>query len=194
VLDVGCGTGDLAVMASRCLGPQGEVVGLDFSGAMLRMAAAKAERCPRAGAAPLRWVQAGAEALPLQAAPFDAVVSGFVLRNLYAHIEQILQGVLRSLKPGGHLRFLDLTEPRHPLLRALFRGYLLGPTGLYGALLFGRHYPILYLPDSARRFWKAAEFAAALTRAGFVDIRTHSFLFGTVTLYHAVRPNTPELR
>lgn len=184
VLDLGCGTGDLVIAAAARVSPTGEVVGLDFSSQMLAVAAHKAGA--QAQRAPIRWVQLAAEELPLKEPPFDVVVSGFVLRNLYARIDRILAGVRASLKKGGHIRFLDLTEPHHPLLRRLFRAYLWGPTGLYGALLFGQDYPIPYLPDSARRFFKADEFTQALQRAGFTHITARPFLFGTVTLYHAL--------
>ena len=194
VLDLGCGTGDMALDARKRVGPSGEVVGLDFSERMLAMAAEKARARQDAGAGRLRWVQARAEDLPdcVQASgarPFDAVVSGFVLRNLYADIAPILDGVRGSLRPGGHIRFLDLTEPRHGFLKALFRGYLSGPVALYGAGLFGRDYPIPYLPNSASRFFKADEFVRALDRAGFTQIHAQPFFFGAVTLYHALTPS-----
>jgi demethylmenaquinone methyltransferase/2-methoxy-6-polyprenyl-1,4-benzoquinol methylase len=189
VLDLGCGTGDLSLEALGRVGPSGEVVGLDFSEEMLRVLSEKHRRRPIPGGGTLTLVRGCAEDLPVDARPVDAVVSGFVLRNLYAQIDRVLDGVRRSLRPGGHVAFLDLTEPAHPLLQRLFRGYLLGLAGLYGALLFGRHYPIPYLPDSARRFFKAREFTAALARAGFTGISAQGFCFGTVTLYRAVTPS-----
>lgn len=186
VLDLGCGTGDLAIAAARRVGAAGEVVGLDFSGEMLAVAERKARR--HRLPAGLRWVRRSAQDLPLPGEAFDAVVSGFVLRNLYEHAAVILAGVFRSLRPGGQVRFLDLTEPRHPLLRRVFRAYLYGPAGIYGAALFGRDYPIPYLPDSARRFWKTDEFSRALAAAGFTGIEAQPLMFGGVTLYSAVRP------
>ena len=192
VLDLGCGTGDLALDALRRVGPSGEVVGLDFSEPMLGVLERKYRCRPSAGLGTLTMVQGRAEDLPLDRRPFDVVVSGFVLRNLYAQIGPILEGVRRSLRPGGQFRCLDLTEPAHPLLRGVFRGYMLSLVGLYGAMLFGKDYPIPYLPDSARRFFKAQEFAETLARAGFTHISARSFFFGAVTLYHAVNPVAPS--
>ena len=194
VLDLGCGTGDMALDAWKRVGPSGEVVGLDFSEQMLAMAAEKARAHRDPGSGSIRWIQARAEDLPdcvqvRDERPFDAVVSGFVLRNLYASIAPILDGVRGSLRPGGHIRFLDLTEPRPEFLKALFRGYFSGPVGLYGAALFGKDYPIPYLPDSASRFFKADEFVQALERAGFTQIHAQPIFFGAVTLYHAVKPS-----
>lgn len=188
VLDLGCGTGDLALQAASLVGERGEVVGIDFSPQMLEIARHKHRAQWRRGFGAVTWRCARAEELPLDGAPFDAVVSGFVMRNLYEHIGRILAGVRQSLRPGGHVRFLDITEPRHPLLRALFRGYLLTAVGVYGAVLFGKDYPIPYLPDSAGRFLNADEFPAELAKAGFVDIAARSFFFDSVTVYHARAP------
>jgi demethylmenaquinone methyltransferase / 2-methoxy-6-polyprenyl-1,4-benzoquinol methylase len=187
VLDLGCGTGDLALEAARRTGPMGKVVGLDFSSRMLRVAQHKYDRLA-APKSSFTVVCRKAEELPLAGQFFDLVVSGFVLRNLYENIDAILKGVLASLKPGGRIAFLDLTEPRHPVLRALFRVYMMSFVGLYGAALFGKNYPVPYLPDSASRFLKTNEFVAALKSAGFTGVMAHSFMFGAVTLYEAENP------
>lgn len=194
VLDLGCGTGDLALQAAARVGERGEVVGLDFSTQMLEIARQKYCTLRRPGWGALTLRCARAEELPLEGPRFDAVVSGFVMRNLYEHIDRILEGVRDSLRPGGHVRFVDITEPQHPLLRALFRSYMLTAVGVYGAVLFGNDYPIPYLPDSAGRFLKADEFPAKLTRTGFIDVAAQPFLFGSVTLYHARTPSSQRPR
>lgn len=185
VLDIGCGTGDLAIAAAEAVGPDGEVVGLDFSAQMLEVARWKYRQRRRETIGTFRPLAGRAEDLPLDGQRFDVIVSGFVLRNLYAQIGRILTGVYASLNPGGIISFLDLTEPLHPLVGAGFRLYLLTAVGLYGAVLFGNDYPIPYLPDSARRFCKASEFVRALEHAGFTAVTARSFMFGTVTLYQA---------
>lgn len=185
VLDLGCGTGDLAIAAAEAVGPDGEVVGLDFSPRMLDVAQRKFQRLRGKQSGRFRPFLGRAEDLPIDGQRFDLIVSGFVLRNLYARIGRILQGVHASLKPGGLISFLDLTEPSQPFLRDGFRLYLLTMVGLYGAVLFRKDYPILYLPDSARRFFAAHEFASALEHAGFASVTARSFMFGTVTLYQA---------
>lgn len=185
VLDLGCGTGDMAIAATEAVGPHGEVVGLDFSPQMLEVARQKYQRCRHEASGPFQSLLGCAEDLPIDGPRFDVIVSGFVLRNLYAHIERILQGIHASLKPGGMISFLDLTEPVQPLLRTGFRIYMLTMVGLYGAVLFRKDYPIPYLPDSANQFFKVHEFTRALERAGFTAVIARSFMFGTVTLYQA---------
>jgi demethylmenaquinone methyltransferase/2-methoxy-6-polyprenyl-1,4-benzoquinol methylase len=187
VLDIGCGTGDLALMALKDLGPEGAVVGLDFSEQMLKVAQRRYDRLPTRPSASFRLVHQKAEDLPLDGQPFDLIVSGFVLRNLYENIVPILAGVHRSLRPGGQIRFLDLTEPRGAIRKRLFRFYMMSVVGTYGFLLFGKDYPIPYLPDSASRFLKADEFTTRLEQAGFHDVRARSFMLGTVTLYQGTK-------
>ncbi len=187
VLDIGCGTGDLTLDALDRVGPTGGVVGLDFSAQMLEVAASKHRRRIGPAAGTLRLVRRCAEDLPMGSERFDCVVSGFVLRNLYERIDRILVGIRQSLHQGGEIRFLDLTEPEQWPLDVFFRWYLMIFAGLYGAFLFGKDYPIPYLPDSAKRFLKARDFTKKLTDAGFSQVRMRSFMFGTVTLYQAVR-------
>lgn len=187
VLDLGCGTGDLALMALRKLGPDGQVVGLDFSANMLAIARSRYERLQSRYPGHWRLVEKKAEDLPLPGEKFDFVVSGFVLRNLYENIRLILKGVHESLKPGGQIRFLDLTEPKGSIRKKLFRWYMMTFVGFYGAILFGKKYPIPYLPDSATRFLKTDEFTRALSDAGFTNVTATSFMLGSVTLYGATK-------
>jgi len=184
VLDLACGTGDLALAASFKVGPEGKVVGLDFSGRMLEKARERYAQL-RGSRAPFETVQKPAEELPIGDALFDRVVSGFALRNLYQNIDRILVGVYRSLKPGGEIAFLDVTEPEPFVLKSLWRVYFYGIAGLYGYVLFGKDYPIPYLPQSYRRFYKPAAFLDALRNAGFSEPRATGFFLGSVTLYQA---------
>ena len=186
VLDLGCGTGDLAIGAAKGVGPSGEVVGLDFSPEMLSFARKRVEKWRLNGR--VRFVEAKAEDLPLENRPFDLVVSGFVLRNLYKNIDGILRGVFQSLRPGGRISFLDITEPARPLLLFLWRAYMNSVVVFYGKILFGKDYPAFYLTESAERFLKAKEFVKKLEETGFREVRVRSFMLGTISLYQAVRP------
>lgn len=187
LLDLGCGTGDLAIEAVKKIKNKGEVVGLDFSKEMLKVAETKFKKLGISNAQ-FKLVQERAENLPLpQDKPYDLVVSGFVLRNLYENISKILNGVHDSLKPNGQIRFLDLTQPKNPILRKIWRFYFFTMVGFYGFILFGKNYPIPYLPDSANRFVEPDEFIYALQAAGFREIQTKSWLWGSTTLYTALK-------
>ncbi len=188
VLDLGCGTGDLALAALEKVGTQGEVIGLDFSEKMLSAAAERYKKLGLNGGHNFKLVLKRAEELPLPAEPYDAVVSGFVLRNLYESIDSVLEGVRRSLRPGGRISFLDITEPGNVLVRFLWKAYMRSLVVFYGKVLFGGKYPASYLTQSAARFPKAPAFTHKLKDAGFVEVEAKSFMLGVVTLYQAVKP------
>jgi demethylmenaquinone methyltransferase / 2-methoxy-6-polyprenyl-1,4-benzoquinol methylase len=188
VLDLGCGTGDLSIAAAKKLEGKGEVLGLDFSENMLRYAEKRRRKLDLAASKSLRFVLRRAEDLPLEKEPYDLIVSGFVLRNLYKNIDAILKGVFQSLREGGEISFLDITEPKQPILKTLWKFYMTSVVALYGKILFGKAYPMFYLTQSAERFLKAAEFIEKLKSFGFEQIRTRSFMLGIITLYRAEKP------
>lgn len=186
VLDLGCGTGDLCLDALKRLGNTGEVVGLDFSKKMLDFASRRAQKQGFWQTKHLRFVNEGAQSLPLSDdKPYDMVISGFVLRNLYEMIDRVLEGVRRSLKGGGQISFLDFTEPPNPVILVLWRFYMNSVVALYGKILFGKDYPDFYMTESAKRFVKPVEFVKKLEEAGFKNIQMQTFMFGIITLYQA---------
>ena len=102
VLDIGCGTGTLAVLLKR-IHPGVEVVGIDPDPKALARARRKAER-----AASIRFDQAFSDSLPYPEASFDRVFSSFMFHHLPAdEKEKTLREVRRVLKPGGSLHLLD---------------------------------------------------------------------------------------
>jgi ubiquinone/menaquinone biosynthesis C-methylase UbiE len=103
VLDIGCGTGTLAIqMCAR--EPGVDVVGLDPDPQALARARAKADR---AGVC-VTWQQGFADALPFADASFDRVFSSFMFHHLDAEVKRgALREVARVLRPGGSLHLLD---------------------------------------------------------------------------------------
>lgn len=104
VLDVGCGTGSLALAAKRQVGASGAVFGVDASAEML----ARAERKARRARLPVDFRQAAAQALPFPEAQFDVVTASLMLHHLprTAHAE-FLREARRVLKPRGRLLLVD---------------------------------------------------------------------------------------
>ena len=186
VLDVGTGSGDLAFEAMRAMGGYGEVVGVDFSKPMLDLAEEKRRALAMPGS--MRWEYRKAEDIPFEDEPYDAVISGFVLRNLYHHIEPILKGIYASLKPGGIISFLDLTEQDNVVLRLGSHIYLNTVVRLWSWVCFRNAQSARYLSGSMKRFFKAKEFIQLLESVGFENIQTQSFLLGSVTHYKANKP------
>jgi len=172
VLDACCGTGDLA-LAARAAG--GEVLGLDFSEAMLVRARRKAPD--------LEWVRGDLLALPFPDASFDAATIGFGIRNV-EDLEAGLRELARVLRPGGRLGCLEITRPRG-VLRPFFRLWFDGLVPLAGKVLPGGE-AYAYLPASVRRFPGPGDLAGAMRRAGFADVGWRLLGGGIVCLHVAV--------
>jgi demethylmenaquinone methyltransferase / 2-methoxy-6-polyprenyl-1,4-benzoquinol methylase len=175
VLDACCGTGDLALAAARA---GGRVTGVDFSEAMLERAKRKSSG--------VEWVSGDVLALPFEDVSFDAVTVGFGIRNV-TDLEAGLRELARVLRPGGRLGCLEITRPVG-MLRPFFGVWFDRIVPLLGkALPDGAAYA--YLPASVRRFPGPPELAAAMTRAGFGDVRWRRLAGGIVALHIASRCN-----
>jgi demethylmenaquinone methyltransferase / 2-methoxy-6-polyprenyl-1,4-benzoquinol methylase len=173
VLDVCCGTGDLALAD---LEAGGRVIALDFSERMLERARQKSSA--------IEWVRGDATALPFPDGSFEAVTVGFGIRNL-EDMERGLAELARVLGPGGRLGCLEITRPRG-LLRPFFRAWFDGLVPLAGKVLpGGRAYT--YLPASVRRFPGPEDLGAAFERAGFADVGWRLLGGGIVALHRGVK-------
>jgi demethylmenaquinone methyltransferase/2-methoxy-6-polyprenyl-1,4-benzoquinol methylase len=172
VLDAACGTGDLALAAKRA---GGDVVGLDFSPAML-------ERARRKDAA-IEWVQGDALALPFDDASFDAATVGFGVRNL-DDLAAGLAELRRVLRPGGRLGVLEITHPRGPL-RVFYSLWFDRVVPLLGKVLPGGA-AYAYLPASVRRFPGPDELARLLEQSGFGSVSYRLYAGGIVALHTGV--------
>ena len=108
VLDVGCGTGSLAIAAARVAGREGRVVGIDPSPEMIRWARTKA----RLRRAPVEFIATAGEALPFPAASFDVVTVSLVLHQLPSDALHATAGQIRRvLAADGRLLAVDLGKP-----------------------------------------------------------------------------------
>jgi demethylmenaquinone methyltransferase/2-methoxy-6-polyprenyl-1,4-benzoquinol methylase len=160
-LDVATGTGDLAVELSRRVGPDGEVVGSDFSEEMLALARRKAPE--------LRFEWGNALELPYEDDRFDAVTVGFGARN-FSDLDRGLREMARVVRPGGRVVVLEITTPQRPPLSTFFRVWFDRIVPLIGRLT-GESLAYSYLPSSVRRFPAPEGLAAAMAGAGLRDIR-----------------------
>jgi demethylmenaquinone methyltransferase/2-methoxy-6-polyprenyl-1,4-benzoquinol methylase len=172
VLDVCCGTGDLAVAAHEA---GGKVTGLDFSEPMLERAHGKSGE--------IDWVAGDALAMPFADGSYDAATVGFGVRN-FEDLPRGLAELRRVLRPGGRLAVLEITRPEG-LLAPFYRFWFDGVIPLAGKLLPGGA-AYTYLPASVRRFPDPQGLAKLMDEAGFDEIRWRLFAGGIVALHTGV--------
>ena len=161
VLDVATGTGDLAVELAERVGPGGEVIGCDFSEAMLDLARQKAPG--------LRFESANALELPYDDGSFAAATVGFGARN-FSDLAQGLREMTRVVRPGGRVVVLEITTPQRPPLSTFFRIWFDRVVPLIGRVA-GDPDAYTYLPSSVRRFPDARGLGAAMAAVGLIDVR-----------------------
>jgi demethylmenaquinone methyltransferase/2-methoxy-6-polyprenyl-1,4-benzoquinol methylase len=182
VLDLGCGTGELALTVAR-RATWATVTGVDLSPGMLGLARRRIADSRHARVITL--VRGSAFALPFADAAFRAAVSGFVLRNIDGLAEAFTE-LARVVRPGGRIALVDVTEPPNPVLRRVFDAYFGAAAPALGALA-GRREAYRYLVRSLAQLPPPAEVCRLLTLAGFDQAAARPLTGGIVTLFTAVR-------
>jgi demethylmenaquinone methyltransferase/2-methoxy-6-polyprenyl-1,4-benzoquinol methylase len=124
--------------------------------------------------------------LPFPEKRFDAVVSGFVLRNV-VDVAATLAEQSRVVRPGGRVVCLEMTWPSNPLFRPFFRAYFGGFVPLLGWLLTGRMYAYRYLPRSVEAFLRPDELTKVMEEVGLRVTECRLLSLGTVTVHVGVR-------
>jgi demethylmenaquinone methyltransferase / 2-methoxy-6-polyprenyl-1,4-benzoquinol methylase len=186
VLDLCCGTGDLAFalerVARRGRGVAGgaQIYGADFAHPMLLRAREKAAAMG-SGAA---FVEADAMGLPLADASVDLVTSAFGFRNL-ANYSRGLQEIHRVLRPGGEVGILEFPDSRGVALGGLYRFYFRRILPAIGGAISGSREAYQYLPASVDRFPSAEKMTAMMEECGFQDVSIERWTFGVVSLFRA---------
>jgi ubiquinone/menaquinone biosynthesis methyltransferase len=180
-LDLAAGTGDIAfAIAAR----GAKTVAVDITHRMLQLAAGKLGDF----AAPARvdFITADMTSLPLGAATFDLVTTGYGLRNV-PDLDAAIDEIARVLRPGGRLLSLDFNRPGQPIVRAAYLAYLTIVGSLLGWLLHRDPDTYRYIPESIERYPGAAAVADRLAARGFDDVTVIPLLFGLMSLHLAER-------
>lgn len=184
VLDVACGTGDLTFALKRRR-PQAQVVGADFTPAMLDIARAKAEK----RGLDVTFLTADGTDLPFADGTFDAVTIAYGLRN-FADADAGLREFRRVLKPGGRVVVLEFPPPPQGLFGGLFRFYFRQLLPRIGGLVSGQRGAYAYLPESVLSFLSPQALERHLTDAGFTAVTHKLQTFGVSALHVADVPTT----
>ncbi len=180
VLDVACGTGDLALHTAQAM-PNARVLGVDLSQRMLELARA---RLTTSLAGRLSFATGDLAQLDMPNASVDVVTAGYAVRNA-PDPRQALGELARVLRPGGRLYVLDFFRPRSPVWRSLYLAYLRTTGAAVGWLWHRTPAAYVYIAASIAHFVSCQEFTAWLAPAGLElgDVQTK--LGGGVALISA---------
>jgi demethylmenaquinone methyltransferase/2-methoxy-6-polyprenyl-1,4-benzoquinol methylase len=188
VLDLCCGTGDLAFSLARS--GNARIVGADFAHTMLVRAKEKSAALVASAsgnsAMALSLFEADAMRLPFAEASFDLVTTAFGFRNL-SNYEAGLREIQRVLKPGGTVAILEFAEPRNGLLGGLYRWYFCKVLPKIGGLISGESAAYSYLPKSVARFFRPPELASLMAAVGYRSVDYRVWSLGTVALHTGLR-------
>lgn len=181
ILDVACGTGDLAITLFESL--EARVIGTDFCRPMLERAARKVSTW----AAPIPFVEGDALRLPFQDSVFEGVTIAFGLRNL-ASTEAGLAELLRVLKNGGIAAVLEFSKPPVPGFRAAFDFYFTRVLPVLGGVVSGSKSAYQYLPDSVSSFPDQQQLVSLMKQVGFEQVRYLNLSGGIAALHLGKKP------
>lgn len=178
-LDLACGTGDIAF----ALGARGaSVTGLDVTHRMVQLAQARRLH----DGAHAQFVTGDMMALPFRDGEFDIVTTGYGIRNV-PEIATAIDEIRRVLKPGGLLLSLDFNRPSHPLVRAVYLGYLTVVGSALGLILHRDPDTYRYIPESIRRYPGAEAVSGMIRRQGFASSEYLPVLGGLMAIHRAVK-------
>jgi len=171
LLDVACGTGDVAIEARR-QGVQ-KIIGADFSHNMLSLFNKKSN-----------WiignnVQMVAEQMPFRDNTFTNITVAFGVRNFY-NIQEGFNSFYRVLKSGGKATIIEFSMPKNKLFAGLYKFYFKRILPFIGGLISGNRKAYTYLPESVEEFDMKVDLVKLLQNSGFRKINIYRFTFGIV--------------
>jgi ubiquinone/menaquinone biosynthesis methyltransferase len=181
VVDLACGTGDIAFEAMRS---GASVIGLDVTKRMIELARAKSENLVGGRVIAPRFLVADMTALPFTTSSVDVVSTGYGLRNV-PELSVALAELVRVLKPGGRLLSLDFNRPTSMVLRHAFLAYMTLVGLALGWALHRDSDTYRYIPESIKRYPGAEGITSLLRAVGFAQVRVIPLMLGFMTLHVA---------
>ena len=185
VLDIGAGTGDLALLIEKRMGEGGRVAAADLNAAMLREGNKKIAR--RGLDRRITCFRANAERLGFRDGSFDAVSTGFCMRNV-GNLTAAFTEIRRVLKPGGRFICLEFSRPVRAWLLRLYDWYSFSLLPRIGTLVARDKTGVYeYLPASIRAFPDQERLSHLLREAGFRHIEYRNLSGGIVAIHVAIK-------
>jgi demethylmenaquinone methyltransferase/2-methoxy-6-polyprenyl-1,4-benzoquinol methylase len=181
LLDVGTGTGDIALEALR-LDPTLSVTAMDFSFRMMRVGRMRPD------GQKVLWCHADALHIPFTDARFDAVTSGYLVRNVI-NVRRAFEEQMRVVRPGGRIVCLDTSPVPPSALRPFVLFHLKFVIPLLGYLLTRNRSAYVYLPESTQAFMAPDQLASIMRSVGLEAVSYRRFMFGTMAVHTGLRPD-----
>ncbi|KAL0447145.1 UNVERIFIED_CONTAM: 2-phytyl-1,4-beta-naphthoquinone methyltransferase, chloroplastic [Sesamum latifolium] len=167
VLDVCCGSGDLAFLLSEKVGISGKVIALDFSKEQLQIAASRQRERSRACYKNIEWIEGDAVDLPFSDSSFDAATIGYGLRNVVDR-KKALEEMCRVLKPGTKVSILDFNKSTNPLTSSI-QDWMIDNVVVPVASGYGLASEYQYLKNSIKEYLTGMELEKLALQAGFSE-------------------------
>jgi demethylmenaquinone methyltransferase/2-methoxy-6-polyprenyl-1,4-benzoquinol methylase len=180
LLDIATGTGEIALEGQNQV-PGLQAVGGDFTIEMMRIG----KHIPQRRS--IRWTGADTLFLPFPDATFDAVTSGFLMRNVI-DVRKAFTEQMRVTKPGGWVVVLESSPPKENLLRPFILFHLNIIIPALGRLITGEMEAYRYLPDSTQQFRDPLDVANLMRQVGYTNISYRLFMFGTIAIHAGQKP------
>lgn len=178
-LDICCGTAEWTIALAKEVGPEGEVIGLDFSENMLRVGEEKVKRLQLHQ---VKLIHGNAMDLPFPDNTFDYVTIGFGLRNVPDYM-RVLREMNRVLKPGGLAACLETSQPTMFGYKQLFNFYFRYIMPLFGKIFAKSYEEYSWLQESARTFPGMKELAEMFSQAGFRKVTYKAYSGGAAAAH-----------
>ncbi|MCA9965770.1 MAG: ubiquinone/menaquinone biosynthesis methyltransferase [Anaerolineales bacterium] len=175
LLDIATGTGDIALEGQKQV-PGLQAVGGDFTIEMMQAG----KQIPARQR--IQWVGSDTLALPFPSNYFDAVTSGFLMRNVI-DVRGAFREQLRVTKPGGRVVVLESSPPKQNVLRPFIQFHLTYVIPTLGKLIAGESDAYTYLPDSTKQFQTPESLATIMWEEGYTNVYYKLFMFGTVAVH-----------
>lgn len=169
VLDLCCGSGDLAFLLSEKVGSSGKVIGLDFSKEQLSVASSRQKLMSKAFYTNIEWVEGDAIDLPFSDGHFDAITMGYGLRNVVDK-QKAMQEMYRVSKAGSRISILDFNKSTNPVI-AFTQELMIDNVVVPVASGFGLAEDYKYLKSSIREFLTGKEMEELALDVGFSNAR-----------------------